>query len=211
MGAFLDSFQDPNSDASKMFTDVKNAVKDAFGYVKDFFALFGNGDAMKGFGVVVENLVKALPALIALKGIMMLASAGTAIANLAKAVGLIQGKNVIPGVGGNTPIVAPAGGGAGTGVAGKVGGFLKFAPMIGVGMGGDITNEINPATGKTFKQSIADDLAAQYKAKNDKATNNIINITVTNADPKATVDAIAKYVKLNGALPSVLTTGKYGR
>jgi len=209
---FLDSFQDPNSDASKMFTDIKNAVKDAFGYVKDFFALFGNGDAMKGFANVGSTLVKMLPALIALKAIMVLASTGKAIASLVTAMGLIQGKNAIPGGGGNTPIVAPTGGGGGkTGIANKVGGFLKFAPMIGVGMGGDITNDINPTTGKTFKQSIADEFAAQNKARKDKATNNIINITVTNADPKATVDAIAKYVKLNGALPSVLTTGKYGR
>jgi hypothetical protein len=39
----------------------------------------------------------------------------------------------------------------------------------------------------------------------------IFNITVTNADPKATVDAIAKYVKTNGALPSYFVTGKTGR
>jgi hypothetical protein len=212
MGAFLDSFQDPNSDASKMFTDIKNAVKDAFGYVKDFFALFGNGSAVEGFKNIAKALVIALPALLALKAIMVLASTGKAIASLVTAMGLIQGKNAIPGGGGNTPIVAPTGGGAGkTGIAGKVGGFLKFAPMIGVGLGGDITNEIDPATGKTFKQRAADEMAAQYKAKNAKATNNIINITVTNADPKATVDAIAKYVKLNGALPSVLTTGRYAR
>jgi hypothetical protein len=210
---FLDSFQDPNSDASKMFTDIKNAVKDASGYVKDFFALFGNGNAVEGFKNIAKALVFALPALIALKGIMMLAGAGTAIANLAKAVGLIQAGNAvnaIPG-GGNIPTVVPAGGAPKTGFLGQVGSFLKFAPMIGLGMGGDITNNINPTTGKTYKQSIADEFAAQNKPRNDKATNNIINITVTNADPKATVDAIAKYVKLNGALPSVLTTGTYRR
>ena len=100
MGAFLDSFQDPNSDASKMFTDIKNAVKDAFGYVKDFFALFGNGSAVEGFKNIAKALVMALPALIALKGIMILASAGTAIANLAKAVGLIQAGNAVSGGGG---------------------------------------------------------------------------------------------------------------
>jgi hypothetical protein len=97
---FLDSFQDPNSDASKMFTDIKNAVKDAFGYVKDFFALFGNGNAVEGFKNIAKALVMALPALIALKGIMMLASAGSAIANLAKAVGLIQAGNAASGGGG---------------------------------------------------------------------------------------------------------------
>jgi len=99
VSAFLDSFQDPNSDPSKMFTDIKNAVKDAFGYVKDFFALFGNGSAVEGFKNIASTLIKALPALIALKGIMILASAGTAIANLAKAVGLIQAGNAVSGGG----------------------------------------------------------------------------------------------------------------
>jgi hypothetical protein len=83
-----------------MFTDIKNAVKDAFGYVKDFFALFGNGSAVEGFKNIAKALVMALPALIALKGIMILASAGTAIANLAKAVGLIQAGNAVSGGGG---------------------------------------------------------------------------------------------------------------
>jgi len=220
VGQFLDDLTNPKTDAGKMFKDIKNAVKDAFGYVKDFFALFGNGDAMKGFANVGSTLVKMLPALIALKAIMVLASTGKAIASLVTAMGLIQGKNAIPtGTPGTgiPPVITP-----GTvtpknlsifeGMGGiKVLSFMKLAPMIGVGMGGDITNDINPTTGKTFKQSIADEFAAQNKARKDKATNNIINITVANADPNAVVDAIAKYVKVNGALPSVLTTGRYAR
>jgi hypothetical protein len=100
VGKFLEDMANPKTDPGKMFKDIKNAVADTFQGVKDFFALFGNGDAMKGFGNVASTLVKMLPALIALKGLMMLASAGTAIANLAKAVGLIQAGNAVSGGGG---------------------------------------------------------------------------------------------------------------
>jgi hypothetical protein len=54
-------------------------------------------------------------------------------------------------------------------------------------------------------------LPGEAKTPKQMPIPNIINITVTNADPKATVDAIAKYIKVNGALPGVLTTGKLGR
>ena len=91
---FLDQVGNPKTDAGKTFTDIKKAVKDAFGSVRDFFALFGNGDAMKGFGNMVKALVSALPALLALKGIMVLASAGKAIKGLVSAMMLIQGKRV---------------------------------------------------------------------------------------------------------------------
>jgi hypothetical protein len=92
---FVDDLSDPKSDVGKMFVDIKKAVEDSFTVVKDFFALFGDGDAMKGFANVVTQLVKALPALLALKGIMMLASAGKSIANLAKAIGLMTGASAV--------------------------------------------------------------------------------------------------------------------
>lgn len=109
---FLDDVANPKTDVGKTFLDIKNAVKSAFGQVKDFFALFGNGDAMKGFGVVASNLVAALPALIALKGILTLASAGKAIANLAKAVGLIQGGSTAAATTGATSALGPIAAGA---------------------------------------------------------------------------------------------------
>jgi len=92
---FVEDLSNPKSDVGKMFVDIKKAVEDSFTVVKDFFALFGDGDAMKGFGNVVTQLVKALPALLALKGIMMLASAGKSIANLAKAIGLMTGAGAV--------------------------------------------------------------------------------------------------------------------
>jgi len=230
MSDFLDSFQDPNSDASKMFTDIKNAVKDAFGHVKDFFALFGNGSAIEGFKNIASTLIKALPALIALKGIMMLASAGSAIANLAKAVGLIQAGNAVSG-----------GGGALTKFTknGMVNVAVRYAIPLAVTMGAlemidagfsdpkerqklsDAgKNIVAPKLPKNSVNGIfvdkngynsSGDFVGLPLTSKQSIDSNIINITVTNADPKAVVDALAKYVKLNGALPSVLTTGKYGR
>jgi len=121
---FVDDLSDPKSDVGKMFVDIKKAVEDSFTVVKDFFALFGDGDAMKGFANVVTQLVKALPALLALKGIMMLASAGKSIANLAKAIGLMTGASA---VGDGTNVV---GGGGKKGKGGKLG---KGASLAGLG------------------------------------------------------------------------------
>jgi len=183
VGKFFDDLSNPKTEPGKMFKEIKTAVKDAFGQVKDFFALFGNGDAMKGFGNVASNLVKMLPALLALKAIMVLASTGKTIASLITAMTAIQAKSVIP----NVPPVVP------TGPISN----LKMLPMIGTGFGGDISNEINPATGKTFKQSAID------AAKNQGKQNIIINNY--SADPKAVVDALGKYVKTNGSLPNFVT------
>lgn len=210
VGKFLDDMADPKTEAGKFFTGIKDAAANAYQGVKDFFALFGDGNAVEGFKNIAKALMIALPALIALKAIMILASTGKAIASLVTAMGLIQGKNAIPGGGGNTPIVAPTGGAAGkTGILGKIGGFLKFAPMLGVGMGGDISNDINPKTGKTFKQTLLDDMASRAKPINTGDVT--VNVYATSADPKAVVDAVGKYIKQNGSLPFSFATGKAGR
>ena len=213
VGKFLDDVSNPKTEAGKTFLQIKDAVAQTIEGVRQFFALFGNGDAMKGFGVVASNLVKMLPALLALKAIMMLASAGKAIQSLVTAMTVIQGKNAIPtgggGVGG-VPAVVGAGGAAAAGkgatlfegMAGlKTLSFFKLAPMIGVGMGGNISEDINPATGLTFKQS------AINQAKAKQAQQNNVTINVTSADPKAVVDAVSKYVKQNGGLPGAWSTG----
>jgi len=105
---FLDQVGNPKTDAGKMFKDIKDAVHTAFKDVQDFFALFGDGNAIKGFGNVVKALVNALPALVALKGILMLASAGTAISNLVRAVAVLTGAKGGPG-GTGVPGILPTG------------------------------------------------------------------------------------------------------
>ena len=113
---FLDQVANPKTDVGKAFTQIKDAVASAFDGVKNFFAMFGNGDAMKGFGNLVGALVRALPALLALKGIMMLSSAGSAIKNLVVAISSLRGvgANGTPTPISNTPTpvgnpVAPTG------------------------------------------------------------------------------------------------------
>ena len=105
---FLDQVANPKTDAGKAFKDIKDAVKIAFNSVRDFFALFGDGDAMKGFANMAKSLASSLPALLALKGIMTLASAGKTIANLIAAMVAIKGGS------GGTPVVAGGKGGKGS-------------------------------------------------------------------------------------------------
>jgi hypothetical protein len=238
VGKFFEQLSNPKTKPGKMFVDIKNAVKSAFGYVKDFFALFGNGDAMKGFGNVAGALVKMLPALIALKGIMMLANAGKSIANLVKAMTLIGAGNAAGG-------------------AGREGFFSKLTTknkLLGVALMWSIPliigTEVFDSIDRAFqdpkrRQQLAD--AAQTALKPSKfmpkAVNGIfvdkngydsagnfvgktvgggassspgllggktkgdtfttyITVNSTNADPKAVVDAVSKYVKTNGGVPS---------
>jgi len=250
VGKFFDDMSNPKTDAGKMFTDIQNAAQSAFGYVKDFFALFGNGDAMKGFGNVASALVKALPALIALKGILMLAAAGKSLANLAAAVGLIQAKSVVPATG------APIAGGVGAGglsVVGAAGvlGLGTAALLYGSSLYQDATVKAASRMGIDWVQANAagykdsrimqteagiNFLKKKFPYKGPKLARggivmprvggtqvtigeagsaeaviplngktgfgNTVNIYVQSADPKAVVDAVAKYVKANGKLPS---------
>jgi len=208
VGKFLEDVSNPKTEAGQMFLQVKDAVAQTINGVKEFFALFGNGDAMKGFGVVVSNLVKALPALLALKGIMVLANSAKAIQNLVTAMMLIQGKNTTPGG-------AVANAGKGKGLLGK----LTTVPVVGtvaaiLTMSGDSavkaprdTSKLNPKTGlpKGITGGNFPGLMGTDPFK--KQPTNNITINVQGADPKATVDALGKYVKTNGSLPPSLFTG----
>ena len=198
---FFDDIANPKTDVGKTFAQIKKAVGDTIGGVKDFFALFGNGDAMKGFGNVAAQLVKALPALIALKGIMFLASTGKSLANLASAIGLIKGNPVGGGGGGGMP-----------GFFGNLKGFslaswLKFAPTLALSSvdtrmsSTDFVKELSPA-----KRA---ELAAKAGSKShgmatDVTSAGVYNVTINvqSADPNEVVKAIGRWTKTNGKLPS---------
>jgi hypothetical protein len=232
-----------------MFKDIKDAVKDAFQQVKDFFALFGNGDAMKGFANIASQLVKMLPALLVLKGIMMLASATKTIKNLALAMGLIAAKGSVPGVG-TPPVVAGAKPSLG---------ILKAAGFLTIGaeallVGSQMTNDAavikwsrlgvdlkalqasgmnarmlqteagvtlarkkfpykgprlakggivmarSGGTQVTVGEAGSAEAIVPLNGRNGFGTT--VHIYVQSADPKAVVDAVSKYVKGNGKLPS---------
>ena len=201
VGKFLEDVSNPKTEAGKTFIQVKDAISQAVTAVKEFFAFFGDGDAVKGFGNVMSSLLSALPALLALKGIMMLASAGKSIANLAKAIALMTG------AGGVDTVV---GGGKGKGKGGGLP-LLGTAALTGVGLvlmtsgsatgkpDRDVSN-IDPKTGmrkgdQVFKQP------SFILPKGAGTVTNNVTINVPSADPKATVDALGKYLKQNGSLP----------
>jgi hypothetical protein len=207
VGKFLDDVSNPKTEAGQMFIQVKDAVEQTIGAVKTFFGFFGDGDAVKGFANIASALVKALPALIALKGIMMLASGGKAIASLVTAMSIIAGKNT-PGVppaavGGINPITAIAvGSQAATLAASSAAQETVNAGLAAKGMNVNIVSA-------TFTGSMAlpFDRTNPFLPRQPKTTpqGTTVNINVQGADPKATVDALGKYLKQNGSLPFNVT------
>lgn len=208
---FLDDVSNPKTEAGQTFIQVKDAVESTIQGVKDFFAVFGDGDATKGFGNVASALVKALPALLALKGILMLAAAGKSIASLAAAIKLMLAGGA---AGGGTGVV---GGGKGKGIGGGKIPLFGAGALLGVGMvlstSGDVMikepRDVSLLDPKTGKPKAGYDFKGPFlpgKVPPAKTTNNI-TINVTKADPKATVDALTKYAKSNGGLPTTLFPG----
>ena len=205
---FLDDVSNPKTEAGKTFIQIKDAVASTIQGVKDFFALFGDGDAVKGFGNVASNLVKALPALLALKGILMLASAGKSISNLAKAIGLMVGAK---GAAGGVPTVV--GGAGGKSILQKALGIPVLGSVAAIALTPGSTSQ----AGMTKEQIDADlerrrSVIAKREAnffdtfKSQQPVTNNITINAPNTDPKKVVDAIKDYAKQNGGLNSILGT-----
>jgi hypothetical protein len=212
VGKFLEDVSNPKTEAGAMFLQVKDAVAQTIGGVKDFFALFGNGDAMKGFGVVVSNLVKALPALLALKGIMVLANGAKAIQNLVAAITLIKagagGGNTVTPVGGVASKNTLLGKLTSVPVVGSVAAILMTPGSSRVATPEEIAARQNtdPKTGYVKGYKPPSKPSFVLPNVQQKPTNNI-TINVQSADPKAVVDALGKYAKNNGGLPTNLFPG----
>jgi hypothetical protein len=204
VGKFFEDVANPKTDAGKTFIEIKNAVGEVIESVKTFFGYFGNGDAVKGFANIATSLVEMLPALLALKAIMTLASAGKSIANLAKAIGLMTGAGAVDGV-------IPGGKGPKSKMP-----LLGAGALAGLGLVLMTSGDTRIPTQKEIDERAAND--ARVKAnpfltpsfiKPQGTTTTNVTINVQGADPKATVDALGKYVKQNGSLPfSLATQGK---
>jgi len=204
VGMFLEDVSNPKTEAGKTFIQVKDAISQAVEAVKQFFAFFGDGDAVKGFGNVMSALLQALPALLALKGIMTLASGGKAIASLVSAITLIQGKtpiSAVDDVSNAVPLLKVA---AASQVA-----TLTASTIAEQGINAQAakTGQTFNIVGSTFTGTMALPRTAGATNFRDAflgkpATN--VTINVTKADPKATVDALSAYLKKNGSLPSTL-------
>ena len=141
--------------------------------------------------------------MIALKGIMMLASSGKAIASLVTAMSIIAGKT--------PPAVPPAAvfNPATAIVASQVGTYVAASAAQ------EITNRDAAKTGATFDIVSATFTGTMAMPRWSHANKNdilglkgdrptTINIYNSAVDPKASVDALMKYVKTNGSLPSQL-------
>ena len=208
VGMFLEDVSNPKTEAGKTFIQVKDAISETVTAVKEFFAFFGDGDAVKGFANIASSLVKMLPALVALKGIMMLASGGKAIASLVSAMTLIQGKtpvSTVENIANANPLLKVA---VGSQVA-----TLTAATIAeqGINTQAAKTGQTFNIVGSTFTGTMA--LPRTAGATNFRDAflgkpSTTVNINVNKADPKATVDAVSAYLKQNGSLPF---TGKAGR
>ena len=214
IGQFFDDLANPKSDAGKTFEDIKKAVGDVIESVKTFFGYFGNGDAIEGFKNIATALIQALPALLALKGIMMLASGGKAIANLITAMTAIKGGSAVGGASGVAGV-----GATGLAALGSVAAIAITSQMVTLtaaniaqeGINKDLakTNQMALVTAATFTgtQAIPFTKSKNFRealfGKQPTTVNNI-TINAPNVDPKALVDGLGKYVKTNGRLPSTL-------
>jgi hypothetical protein len=214
VGKFFDDLANPKSDVGKTFTEIKDAVGEVIAGVGDFFALFGNGNAVEGFKNIATSLIQALPALLALKGIMMLASAGKSIANLAKAIGLMTGANavdsIVPVGDGTNKKKTPKSKGNPLGLPfwnPLTAGLVMTLSLGGDSMKGD-GRDLSNTDPKTGMRKGGYPIPFYQMGK--PATTNNVTINVQGADPKATVDALGKYIKQNGSLPYNFYTKKVG-
>jgi hypothetical protein len=207
VGKFFEDVANPKTDAGKTFIDIKNAVGQVIESVKTFFGFFGNGDAVKGFANIATSLIQALPALLALKGIMMLASGGKAIASLVSAITLIKGGTPpsVPPAAAINPVTAIAvGSTAATYASSQLAQGTVDAGLKAKGLSVNITSATFTGAMAIPRATGATNFRDAFLGK--PATN--VTINVTKADPKATVDAVSAYLKQNGSLPF---TGKAGR
>jgi hypothetical protein len=212
VGKFFDDLANPKTDVGKTFTEIKDAVGDVIENVKVFFGYFGNGDAVEGFKNIATSLIQALPALIALKGIMLLASGGKAIANLITAMTAITAGNATNF---SSPISKVA-------KSPIIAGAKVLVPVaISAATLETIDAEFsNPAKRNQLAQAAQSKFSAYnpgmnkglFVGKDGKGSsgNVINNITINNTavDPKSAVDALGKYVKKNGRLPAELFWNK---
>jgi hypothetical protein len=214
VGQFLEDVSDPDTEAGQMFIQVKDAINQTISAVKTFFGYFGDGNATKGFANVASSLVTALPALLALKGIMTLASAGKSIANLTKALGLLfAGSQADPtlvagGDDGKNKNKTKSKGGGGflpfVGVKTAIAAGVLMIPSSTMQRPPRDLSNFNPATGGPL--SGVPLTPSFIKPKATPTTTNNVTINVNGGDPKTTVNALSTYIRQNGGLPFKLST-----
>lgn len=211
VGKFLEDVSNPKTETGQTFIQVKDAISEAVTAVKEFFAFFGDGNAVKGFGNIAKSLIEMLPALLALKGIMMLASAGKSIANLAKAIGLMTGASA---VGGGPDVIA--GGGKNPKGKGKFpllggGALLSLGAVLSLSgdtMSRDGLTDEERAVKNQLDRDAKRPFYGTFPGLPQRPVVNNITINAPNVDGKVIVDGLGKYIKSNGSLPYNFYTKK---
>lgn len=205
VGKFLTDLSDPKTDTGQIFITLKESVAGAGESIGGLFALMdtsGGKNPMNGFVqalTYISDFIRGIAdGVTALSGAMAKLGAGDyngAIAILNAEVTL-GAESVRRGLGVQETMAAinaeTMSRGSGAFYAGDstqgatydVVGFGKPTGKLGTGIF---------ANGKSL------------------TNNNNVTINVLNADPKATVDALGRYIKTNGALPFSFATGKAGR
>jgi hypothetical protein len=199
---FLDEIQNPKTEIGKAWVDLQTTIKGIVAGFGDFFAQFSeNGNAIEGLINVMNSILKALPALLALKGIMALAAAGKGLSTLVAAL-------TSSGVGGGGVVATGATPGKGK-AKGKGGlGNLVGAPLglnpVGLAVGSVLmtsgsTQQMTPEQLAKYNADVARN--KQLKANPLTGTGAFLrpagntNITVNVApgtDPQSTANALVK-------------------
>jgi hypothetical protein len=208
VGKFFEDVANPKTDVGKTFEEIKTAVGEVVKGVGDFFAFFGDGNAVTGFKNIATSLIQALPALLALKGIMTLASGGKAIASLVTAITMIKGGTppggippVVTGLATNPLVIGAVASQAGTLAAATAAQDVTNKEAAKKGMQFNIVSATftgSMALPRPMNPQPGDLLGLRG---NRPTTINVYNTAV---DPKASVDSLMKYVKTNGSLPAQL-------
>lgn len=194
----VDDLGNPKTDIGAAWVDLGKTIEGLVQGFGDFFAQFSeNGNAIEGLINVMKSVAQALPALLALKGIMALAAAGK---NIGALVGALRGTAAV----GGGVVAGPAGKGKGKGGLGNIVG----APL-GLNPVGLVAGSVLSLSGST--QQMTPEQLAKYNAdvaRNKKLKANPLtgtgaflkpagntNITVNVApgtDPQSTANALVK-------------------
>lgn len=202
---FLDDIQNPKTEIGQAWVDLQATIGGLVETFADFFRQFSeNGDALEGLINAMNSILKALPALLAIKGIMMLASAGKAISGLASALAgsatgggtaVAGGGGKGKGKGGKTPLLAPGPVGLAVGIATTLSGdTAKMTPAQLNKYNADVANI------KSIKADPRSGTGAFLRPAGG-GTNVTVNVapgTSPQDTAKALVGLLAKYDKANG-------------
>ena len=206
VGKFFDDVANPKTDIGQAFGAFGETVTIAGENLKAFFALMDpkkEGNAMSGFASSLEWISITLQSVI--DGLLVFAGAWDQVTkgNFGEANALMSARTDIGAMAIRNRLT----------VADQIALINKTTKQKGSGM--FITDSQGGLAGTQDRVLFGGSktkLPTAPSVFKPGATNTNVTINVLNADPKATVDALGKYVKQNGSLPfNLATAGRSGR